>query len=303
MSVKLASGTDLTKYAKLSIAAALATIGLKALAYLLTRSVGLLSDAMESGVNLVGALMALAMLIVAARPADAEHNYGHNKAEYFSSGVEGALILVAALGIIVTAIERLIAPRPLEQIGLGLGISVGASLINLAVALLLRKAGKRHRSIILEADARHLLTDVWTSAGVLVGMGVVAISGWTVLDPVVALLVAANIIWAGVGIVKRSVQGLMDVSLPPEEQDQIRVVLERFASPEVQYHSLRSRRAGTERFVSVHVVVPGNWSVHQGHRLLSSIEDGIGKALTDTTVFTHLEPREDPRPTHDEGLI
>ena len=227
----MSSDTDrssLTRFAWLSIGAAVVTIALKAGAYLLTGSVGLLSDALESSVNLVGALMGLAMLTIAARPADEEHAYGHGKAEYFSSGVTGALILAAALGIGVAAVQRLLSPRPLEQLGVGLLISVVAALVNLAVALVLLRAGRRHRSVTLEADAHHLLTDVWTSVGVLVGVGAVAITGWEKLDPIVALAVALNIVWAGVRIVRTSVRGLMDTALPPDSQDTIQRILEAY---------------------------------------------------------------------------
>jgi cation diffusion facilitator family transporter len=286
----------------LSIAAALATIALKTAAFLLTGSVGLLSDAMESGVNLVGAVMALAMLTIAARPPDTDHSYGHSKAEYFSSGVEGSLILIAALSIVVAAVERLLNPRALEQIGVGLTVSVLASLINLGVALTLLGASKKHHSITLDANARHLLTDVWTSAGVLVGVGAVALTGWTVLDPIVALLVAANIVWTGAGIVRRSVQGLMDVSLPPSEQELIRAVLSKYSTSDVQYHALRTRQSGADRFISVHIIVPGSWTVHEGHQLMERVESEIKQALPNTTVFTHLESHEDPRSWDDEAL-
>jgi len=234
--------SSLTHFAWLSIAAAIVTIALKSVAYLLTGSVGLLSDAMESLVNLAGALMALAMLAIAARPADEDHAYGHSKAEYFSSGFEGTLILIAAVGIGVAAIQRLLVPKPLEQIGLGLGVSVVASLVNLFVALVLLKASKRYHSITLEANAHHLMTDVWTSAGVLVGVGAVALTGWERLDPIVAFIVAGNIVWSGVRIVRDSVSGLMDTALPIEAQNAIQRVLESFRQTGVQYHSLRTRQ-------------------------------------------------------------
>jgi len=204
----------LTRFAWLSIAAAILTIGLKSLAYVLTNSVGLLSDAMESGVNLVAAIMALSMLTIAARPPDEEHAYGHSKAEYFSSGVEGALILVAAGSITWTAIERILNPRPLEGLGIGIALSTAASLINFGVAYVLLQAGKRYQSITLEADARHLMTDVLTTGGVLVGLGVVTLTHWQILDPLIAIGVAINIIWSGVGLVRRSVLGLMDTAIP-----------------------------------------------------------------------------------------
>ncbi len=284
---------SLRRYAWLSIAAAVFTIALKSIAYLLTGSVGLLSDALESFVNLAGALMALAMLTVAARPADEEHPYGHGKAEYFSSGVEGTLILVAAASIAIAAIRRLIAPQPLEQVGLGLIVSLAASLINLGVALVLLRAGRRYRSVTLEANAQHLLTDVWTSVGVLVGVGAVALTGWQWLDPIVALLVAANIVWSGTHIVRKSVLGLMDTALPAAEQAAIQQVLEQQQQDGVQYHALRTRQAGARRFMSVHVLVPGVWTVQRGHQLLEQIESEIRTAVPDITVFTHLEAVED----------
>jgi len=292
----------LTRYAWLSVAAAVVTIVLKTAAYLLTDSVGLLSDAMESLVNLAGALMALAMLTVAARPADQDHAYGHTKAEYFSSVVEGLLIIVAAVSIAVAAVQRLLEPRPLEQIGLGLGISVLASGVNLAVALVLLRAGKRHASISLEANAHHLLTDVWTSVGVVAGVGAVALTGWGRLDPIVALVVAANIVWTGVAIMQRSVSGLMDVALSDEEQRTIQGVFERHSESGLQFHALRTRQSGSRRFVSVHVLVPGAWTVQRGHELLEEIEGQIRAAVPNATVTTHLEPLEDPRSWEDLSL-
>jgi cation diffusion facilitator family transporter len=293
---------SLTGYAWLSIGVAILTIGLKAVAYLLTGSVGLLSDAIESLVNLVGGIMALAMLTVAARPADEEHAYGHSKAEYFSAGVEGSLILVAALSIGVAAVRRLIAPQPLEQIGLGLAVSVAASLFNLATALLLLRAGRRHHSITLEANAHHLLTDVWTSAGVLVGVGAVALSGWLRLDPLVALIVACNIVFTGVGIVRRAVSGLMDAAVPAADLAKVQKALEVFRQEGVEFHALRTRQAGARSFVSMHVLVPGEWSVHRGHQLLERIEQDVRHALPQANVFTHLESLDDPASWDDEAL-
>ena len=278
------------------------TIALKTGAYTLTGSVGLLSDALESLVNLAGGLMALTMLAVAARPADEDHAFGHNKAEYFSSGVEGTLILVAAASIAFAAIQRLINPQPLEQVGLGLGVSVAASLVNLGTAITLAKAGKRYNSITLEANAQHLLTDVWTSAGVLVGVGAVAITGWQRLDPVVAIIGAANSIWAGVRIVRKSVLGLMDSALSREEQDQVKKIIAALKDEEVQYHALRTRQSGARKFVSVHILVPGDWTIQDGHDLLEKIETGICAALPNTTVFTHLEPLDDPASWKDIDL-
>jgi cation diffusion facilitator family transporter len=292
----------LTRYAWLSIGAAIFTIALKTTAYLITDSVGLLSDAIESVVNLMGGVMALAMLTVAARPADEDHAYGHSKAEYFSSGVEGALILMAALSIAVTAVARLIAPRPLAQVGVGLGVSLAAALVNLVVALVLLRAGRKHNSITLEADAHHLFTDVWTSVGVLAGVGLVALTGWNALDPVVALLVATNIIWTGVGIVRRSIQGLMDTALAPQDLALVRKVLDAYAVGGVQFHALRTRQAGAWKFISVHVLVPGSWTVQRGHELLERLEGDIRRALPDSTVFTHLESLDDPASWEDQTL-
>jgi cation diffusion facilitator family transporter len=293
---------SLRRFAWLSIAAAVATIALKAFAYLLTGSVGLLSDALESFVNLAGALMALAMLSLAARPPDANHAYGHGKAEYFSSGVEGGLILIAAISIAVAAVDRLLHPRPLEQLGLGLTISVVASLVNFGVSVVLMRAAKQYDSITLRANAHHLMTDVWTSAGVLVGVGAVAVTGWLWLDPLVALAVAANIVWTGVRIVHASILGLMDTALPAAELAAITAVLDRYAGDEVRYHALRTRQAGPRRFVSVHVLVPGAWSVMRGHDLLERIEADIREALPLVSVLTHLEPLEDPAAHNDLDL-
>ncbi len=294
--------SSLTRFAWVSIAAAILTIALKTAAYLITGSVGLLSDAVESVVNLVGGIMALAMLTVAARPADEDHAYGHSKAEYFSSGVEGGLILVAAVSIAVAAAQRLIAPKPLAEVGLGLVISVVASLVNLGVALLLLRVGRKYSSITLEANANHLLTDVWTSVGVVVGVGTVALTDWERLDPVVALVVAANIVWTGVRIVRRSISGLMDTVLSPEDLAIVRKVLDGYRSDGVQFHALRSRQAGARKFVSVHVLVPGGWTVQRGHELLERIEGDIRRTLPDTVVFTHLESLDDPASWDDETL-
>jgi len=293
---------SLTRYAWLSIAAALATMALKGVAYLITGSVGLLSDALESLVNLAGALMALAMLSVAARPPDEDHAYGHGKAEYFSAGAEGALIVIAALSIAVAAVERLLHPRPLEQLGLGLAVSVVAALLNLGVALVLLRAARTHRSATLQASSHHLMTDVWTTAGVLVGVGLVAVTGWLVLDPLVAIFVAVNIVWTGSRILRDSVAGLMDAALPASELAVLRQLLDRYAVEGVEYHALRTRRAGANRFVSVHVLVPPDWSVQQGHDLLERIEAEIRRALPPVSVLTHLEPIGDPAAMSDLDL-
>jgi cation diffusion facilitator family transporter len=293
---------SLTRYAWLTIAAALATMALKGVAYQLTGSVGLLSDALESLVNLAGALMALAMLSVAARPADEDHPHGHGKAEYFSAGAEGALIVIAAVSIAVAAVDRLLHPRPIEKVGIGLAVSVGASLVNLSVALILRRAARVHRSATLNASSHHLLTDVWTSAGVLVGVGAVALTGWLVLDPVVALAVAANIVFTGGRIMRDSVAGLMDAALPPNELAVLRELLDRYAADGIEYHALRTRQSGARRFVSVHVLVPPEWTVQQGHDLLERIEADVRRALPPVTVDTHLEPLGDPAAMSDQEI-
>lgn len=286
--------SKLTRFAWLSIAVALLTIGLKTTAYLITNSVGLLSDALESIVNLIGALMALGMLTIAARPADESHTYGHSKAEYFSSGVEGTLILVAAISIAYAAIQRLITPKPLEQVGVGIIVSVVASLANLGVALILKRAGKQYNSISLTSNSHHLMTDVWTSAGVLIGVGAVALSSWQVLDPVIAILVALNIVWTGVGIIRKSISGLMDSALSQEYLDIIQAVLDRHKETEVKFHAIRTRQSGSLKVISMHVLVPGNWTVDRGHQLVTRIENELHRAIEDSEVSTHLESLSDP---------
>ncbi|MBN1509198.1 MAG: cation transporter [Sedimentisphaerales bacterium] len=286
--------SSLTRYAWLSIAAAVVTIALKSLAWQVTGSVGLLSDALESLVNLVAAILALSMLIVAARPADEEHPYGHSKAEYFASGAEGVLILVAAVSIGVAAVHRILVPRAIEQPGLGLAVSASASAINFVVARVLLSVGKRHNSITLEADAHHLMTDVWTSVAVILGVGAVALTGWGLLDPIIALLVAVNIVRTGVQLMRRSVAGLMDTALPPEEYEKVLKVLDKYKEQGVEFHALRTRQAAGRRFVSIHVLVPGRWSTHKGHHLVEDVEKDIRDVLSGVTVFTHLEPVDDP---------
>jgi len=285
---------DLTRFAWLSIAAALATIGLKTTAYLLTGSVGLLSDAAESLVNLVAAVVALIVLRVAIRPHDETHHYGHTKAEYFSSAIEGVMIFVAAVIIIVSAGERLLNPRPLENVGIGLLISVVASAINGAVGVVLLRVGRRHRSITLEADGHHLLTDVWTSAGVVAGVLLVAVTGWLPLDPIIALLVGVNIVWTGWKLMSASVDGLMDHALSDEEHRRLSAVLEEFESGDIAFHTVRTRQAGQRVFMSMHVLVPGAWTVQRGHDVAEEIERRVRTAFGDAEVLTHLEPREDP---------
>lgn len=292
----------LKRFAWLSIAAAIATILLKGVAWWLTGSVGLLSDALESFVNLAGALMALAMLSLAATPADDRHAYGHGKAEYFSSAFEGFLILLAAASIAYTAVERLLHPQVLEAVGVGLLVSVVASLINLFAARELLKAGRAHNSITLEADAKHLMTDVWTSVGVILGVGLVWVSGWLWLDPVLALLVAANIVWTGWQLLQRSASGLMDEAIPQEQIVAVEAVLQRYRVQGLDFHALRTRQAGRQAFISLHVLVPGGWTVQRGHDLVEQIEADIRAVVMFSHLTTHLEPIEDPLSHSDQAL-
>jgi cation diffusion facilitator family transporter len=286
----------------LSIAAAVVTITLKFGAFVVTGSVGLLSDAAESVVNLVAALFALVVVQWSTRPADEEHTYGHEKADYLSAGVEGALILLAAVTIGFTAVDRLINPGAISDVGLGVVIAVVASTINLVVGQVLIRAGRDYNSITLEADGRHLLTDVWTSAGVVAAVIAVWATGWEALDPLIALAVAANIVVTGVRLVRRSTDGLLDRALTDAELEKIRAVLGTFACDEVQFHALRTRRAGSRAFVSTHVLVPGEWSVQRGHDLAEQVDAALREALGHSTVFTHLEPLEDPASYADAEL-
>ena len=254
---------------------------------------GLLADALESGVNLVAAFAALVALHVAAQPADEGHPYGHGKAEYFSSWLEGALIVVAAAAIAVTAIDRLLHQQALQAIGAGLAVSVVATAINFAVARVLLRVGTRHHSIALEADGRHLMTDVWTSVGVVVGVGAVALTGQRWLDPAVALAVALNIVRAGFSLVRRSAQGLMDSALPNVDQATIRAILDRYRDDGIDYHALRTRQAGARRFIELHLLVPGAWTVQRGHDVMERIEAQIRERIPNATMSIHLEPIED----------
>lgn len=302
-SVRPASApVPLTRYAWLSIAAALVTMGMKAVAFLITGSVGLLSDALESTVNLVAAIVALWALTVAARPADDSHAFGHGKAEYFSAGVEGTMIFVAATLIIWSAIDRLRNPVELENLGIGLAVSVAAAGVNLAVATIERRAGTRHRSITLVADAKHLMTDVWTTGGVVVAVGLVAVTGWLRLDPIIAIAVAINILVSGVILIRRSAAGLMDAALPAADLAAVEEVLARYRAADVQFHAVRTREAGQRRFVSAHVLVPGAWDVQRAHDLVERVEADIRAALPGAIVDTHVEPLEDPASFADEGL-
>lgn len=284
-----------TFYAGLSVLTSIVTIALKFSAYALTGSVGLLSDAVEALVNIVAALIALGVLAYSAAKPDREHNFGHEKAQYFSSGIEGALIFVAAGGIVWTAIPRLLEPRPIEQVTLGLVLSVLAALANAGCAWIMLRAARDHRSITLEADARHLLTDVWTTIGVFAGVLLVKWTGWLRLDPLVALAVALQIVWTGWHLMSRSFQGLMDRAIPDEDRAQVVEVLESLRHQGGDYHALRTRVAGAKSFVDVHVLLPGTMTIQEGHDLVEHLENDIRTRLPHIEVLTHLEPLEDPK--------
>jgi cation diffusion facilitator family transporter len=293
---------NLTRFAWLAIAASISTIVLKLGAFWLTNSVGLLSDAIESGVNLVAAIVALVALTIAARPADDDFSHGYSKAEFFASGFEGSMILIAAGSIIFTAVPRLVNPQPLEQVGLGLGVSAVAGVINLVVSRILFQAGKQYNSITLEADARHLMTDVLTTAGVILGVALVELTGWVRLDPIIALLVALNIVVTGVGLVRRSALGLMDASLPAADIKEVQDALKIFEPQGVKFHALRTRSAAARGFVSMHILVPGKWSIQRGHHLAEEVESEIVRRLPNIHVITHVEPLEDPASWTDTKL-
>jgi cation diffusion facilitator family transporter len=282
-----------TKVIYLSISAALITLSLKFTAYYLTKSVGLLGDTAESLVNLAAAIMATVILAYSSRPADTTHTYGHDKAEYFSSGVEGALILIAAAGIGISATKRLFQPVPLENLGTGLVIALIASGVNYIVAKILLQASQQHDSITLEADAKHLLTDVWTSLGVVAGLGVVAVTGLTLLDPIIAYAVAANIIFSGSDLVKRSFRGLMDYSLPSEEIQAIENILKNHSAEVSHYHNVRTRKSGPTRFIDFHILMAGETTVQAAHDLCEVIEKEIETELANSQVTIHVEPVED----------
>ncbi|MGJ6980042.1 cation diffusion facilitator family transporter [Aestuariimicrobium soli] len=290
---------DLSRFAWLSIAAAIVTIALKTGAWLLTGSVGLLSDAAESVVNLVAAIVALVALKVAIRPPDKNHHFGHSKAEYFSAAVEGIMIFVAAAVIMYSAITRFFSPQPLENVGIGLAVSVLASVVNGLVAWVLIRAGRRHRSLTLRADGHHLLTDVWTSVGVLVGVGLVVLTGWTRLDAIVAFAVGINILVTGWKLIAESTAGLMDISLTKEDNAAIQTVLDRFTSDEIIFHALRTRESGRRQFMSVHMLVPGAWSVQAGHDAVEDVTEELLKVMPELRITMHLEPIEDPRSYED----
>jgi cation diffusion facilitator family transporter len=279
--------------AYLSIATSLATLALKFGAYFLTGSVSLWSDALESLVNLAAALVALGALTVAERPADERHMYGHDKAEYFSSGVEGALILVAAVSIIWSAVHRLVDPQPLERLGAGLVIAFLAGAMNFATARIMLKVARQHDSIVIEADAKHLLTDVWTSVGIIGGLLVVmAMPRWSILDPLMAVAVGVHIIITGVGLLRRSADGLMDAALPASELNRAEALIRAELPDGASFHALRTRKAGTRRFLEFHLLAPGTMSVLESHELCDRIEAALMAHLAKAQVTIHVEPCE-----------
>ena len=292
----------LSDFALLSLGAGVVTFGLKLAAWRMTGSVGLLSDALESLANIAAAIIALASLSVAARPEDEDHAYGHTKAEYFAGGVEGALIIVAAAGIGYNAVDRLFHPQALEHTGVGLGVAAVASMVNLAVARVLFRVAKKRHSIALEADAKHLMTDVWTSAAVILAVGLVAVTGWLWLDPVIGFLLAIHIVVTGARLVHESMLGLMDTGLGKEDLERLKAVLARFEPEGVHYHALRTREAGARRFMSVHLLMPGEWSIGRGHALADRMEAELRAAVPRLVVFTHMEPAEDPASFDDQRL-
>jgi cation diffusion facilitator family transporter len=294
---------SLTNLALLSIAAALLTLGLKFGAYAVTDSVGLLSDAVESTVNLVAALTALFAIWYAARPIDRNHPYGHEKIEFFASGIEGTLILFAAGSIIWYAIGRMIDPRPVESIGLGAGITLLATLVNLAVARILLYVARERGSVVLAADGRHLLADVLTSAGVIAGLILVRLTGIEELDPLIALIVAVNIVRTGIGLLRTSIDGLLDRALPEQDQERLRTVIQAELEPGATFHALRTRKAGSRRFVDFHLLLPGVVSVQQAHDVTRRVEKAVKTAFPAAEVTIHIEPIEERASWEDSALV
>ena len=298
-----AARPDLRKYAWLAIGTAVLTVLLKASAWAITGSVGLLSDAAESMVNLAAAIVALVMLTIAARPADDSHHFGHTKAEYFSAALEGIMVFVAAASIIYLGIDRLLNPRPLESLGIGLGISLTAAVLNGIVGRLLVKVGTRHRSITLRADGRHLLTDVYTSVGVVVGLGLAWLTGWNWMDPVIAILVGVHILVTGYRLIAESSAGLMDASLSPEDNARIQAILDAHTEKgRIEFHAVRTRESGARQFMEMHMLVPGDWSVQRGHDVMEDLVDEIVAQFPAMRVTGHLEPIADPRSYEDMAL-
>jgi cation diffusion facilitator family transporter len=292
----------LTHYAMLSLGAAVLTFLMKLFAWYLTDSVGMLSDALESLANVAAAIIALASLAVAVRPEDEEHAFGHSKAEYFAAGTEGFLVLLAAVAIGWTSIGRFLSPHPISDPVLGLVILVAASTVNFAVAAVLSRVGKKRDSIALVADAKHLMTDVWSSAAVLIAVVLVALTGWWWLDPLIGLLLAFHIIATGAKLINESMHGLMDTGLPPTELEAIRLALAQYADVGVQSHALRTRKAGAKKFMTIHLLMPGEWTILRGHNLAEQVEKELRHAVPGLIVFTHMEPVEDPVSWEDVAL-
>lgn len=283
------------KYAYLSIAASLTTMALKFGAFFLTGSVGLFSDAVESVVNLAAGIIALTAIILSQRPADGHHAYGHGKVEYFSSGAEGILVCLAAVGIAFASINRFLHPQPIAALGAGIFVATMAALVNLGTARVMLRAAKEYESIVLEADAKHLLTDVWTSVALVSALLIMAFTppAWQVLDPVLGLGMSVYIAWTGLGLIRRSVSGLMDVGLPDEEIRRIVAIIQEIGGPNNSFHALRTRRAGMVRFVDFHFLVPGTMSVQESHDVCTAIEDALVALWPKTQTTIHVEPLED----------
>lgn len=297
------AANNLRSFMALSILAAVVTLGLKTVAWWLTGSVGLLSDAAESVVNLLAACTAYVSLWYASRPVDADHTYGHEKIEFFSSGMEGVLVIVAALGIGAMAVGRLVEPFHPEKLDIGVMVAIVAGLVNLAVARLLIRVGRARESIVLEADGQHLMTDVWTTAAVVVGISLVWATGISIFDPLCALGVAALILWTGFALVWRSFNGLMDHALPVEQQKIVRAAIDRMLEPGITYHALRTRQAGARRFIDFHLLVPGATSVKAAHDVVNRIEASITEALANSEITIHIEPIEEPAAWNDSELL
>lgn len=294
----------LSFYAWLSVVAAILTITLKIAVYLSTNSVSFLSDALESFINLAAALLAVWMIRVSERPPDDDHEFGHDKAQYFSSGIEGTLIFLAAIGIIIAALNRIFLPQPIENISFGLAISFVATLINLGVGQLLIKVGKQNDSIVLEADGHHLMTDVWTSVGIIVAIFIVSLTGWLILDPIFALLVALSIALTGYKLIRRSVLGLMDTVIDAKSSEKAIKILEKQSENlGITYHAFRTRKSGARKFIYFHLLVPDEWSVKKGHQLAHEIEEEIVQSIHNSVVFIHLEPLKDPLSMDDVELF
>jgi cation diffusion facilitator family transporter len=279
------------RYAWLSVAAAIGTIALKTAAWKLTGSVGLLSDALESLVNLAAALLAVSMLRLAAAPPDQDYHYGRFKAEYVASGVEGGLIVIAAVTIVWSAWPRLFAPQPIDAPALGLAFSGVATAINLAMGLAMIRGGHRLGSIAVEADGHHLMTDVWTSVGVIAGVALTAVTGWLILDPLIALAVALNIIWTGVMLVRRSFAGLLDAAIPDAQLAVVEKIFTEYRQRHgVDFHALRTRQAASRRFINFHLLVPDEWTVARAHELTEEIEERIRELVDNAIILVHIEP-------------